>query len=1218
METEKQISHSEDDFLTGKVDLKDLSEQLRQTAAENDRERKRIRDKLTVVITPELQAIVANCGLLSPKTVEDFAVAQRVAQRWSAEKVNELWNKTIVPALNGFRPLEWEKAYTYLFLADLPTVDAELFHEVIFFHVDTFHHLLRLLGEDKVKELWNQKSLDDFLKKNISLDLPDNNPGMLSFLEKVAKGWTPAKWEALMASRPSHMRRSHEPDTLADVVENVSKGQKAFAYLGANLSTEDQVVLAKVINPLRGFNITGYGNVTPFDKQTLEQAVYFVEGTLLDERNLPSAHEFANKDFQELFVKDTARVARGVRRINNLPVEVRVKIEEDFGAPQIYHSWNNNSVGYHEAYFVQNLGYISDEKAYERYKEALCASKDPDHEYWFTKGALSRCQSYKEVDELCRAYDTGSQDGVSALNEIYKRYGSFPFAEECKALVCSGCFGVSNEILLSNEVYSRSESRFRTAVKLGKEKNVEAVRAYSYVCETYSADTPIYKACEVALFAGKTSVIADVTAPPRVFGEDLGLFTETLEVREQYGADALTTYKTLCGKCARTATLFPEYFALIKEGKWEVCNKMLTDDYLAGCGDRKYIFDKLLGWLNEKENARADFAVVARGVYAQVPQRIELVEVYMQDTDIYELNACTHYAKLTEESGRGVAKEWLDALPAKAKGLIGSSVPPVALRSDPGYQWMVQYVFPKGNYSNYETNAACGDKTNHLAKYTYDKAGYVDEINGVSGYKVKDNATEDSVLLTEYSSRVQRIRGFVASRGPDNAALQKAFSEKVASMCGQGLHEAFASMKGLTLQEQLAALLLTQILKRSEDTTYPRSSAVLDLLVEYKYAFCEDLEAYVQRSADTATRYPDEVSKRAFLWNEFSAIYGENVKHVLRNEIMGKLEGREQNRILHAAAAVLNHTSAKPKVVSEKTKSGYRNIFANFRATSLRRKIFNEFGNHVKFSDDNQKRAYIEAIDQMLTDNADAAQNEERFFTEVYPGLVAICDQYRANIPALMEEQYLYDINRVQGEVSKYEELIETEAKEKRLGGPKDTLVAKKPKMRSIRQFFTKTRETANARMGSYLCISADPEMWKNEDYLELVMQDEETNECVGLTMLLNIENKNGKKYLWMGPNPFEGFLSKVSSRQCFAMQYQRVVEFAKANNFDGVVVPSEDGQILGACTNRGGDFPDHIKSARLRDKTGKLKIVKFDKSHQLGGTYAYSSGTLVWEKEAA
>jgi len=80
----------------------------------------------------------------------------------------------------------------------------------------------------------------------------------------------------------------------------------------------------------------------------------------------------------------------------------------------------------------------------------------------------------------------------------------------------------------------------------------------------------------------------------------------------------------------------------------------------------------------------------------------------------------------------------------------------------------------------------------------------------------------------------------------------------------------------------------------------------------------------------------------------------------------------------------------------------------------------------------------------------------------------------------------------------------------------------------------------------------------------------------------------------------------------CYQYLYKKTCEFAEKNSFDGVVVPSKDEQILGQCTNRGGDFPGLIKASRLKDKKDNLIIVDFNKKYTLGGEYSYEDGALI------
>ena len=204
-----------------------------------------------------------------------------------------------------------------------------------------------------------------------------------------------------------------------------------------------------------------------------------------------------------------------------------------------------------------------------------------------------------------------------------------------------------------------------------------------------------------------------------------------------------------------------------------------------------------------------------------------------------------------------------------------------------------------------------------------------------------------------------------------------------------------------------------------------------------------------------------------------------------------------------------------------------------------------------------------------------------------------------------------YDINQVLQEVDKYEEIVDTGKKQKSMSDKQGEIYKKSTKKRKITSFFTKTQETANARMGAYLCIAGDEKMWENKNYFELVMMEEGKDRCVGTVMLVNIEANDGKRYLFFGPNPFEGFLDSVSDSACLDYLYDVVVGFAIENNFDGIVIPSSESKVLGACTNRGGEFPNLINAKRLKDRA----VIVFGGEHHLGGIYSYKDGALIWSK---
>jgi hypothetical protein len=329
--------------------------------------------------------------------------------------------------------------------------------------------------------------------------------------------------------------------------------------------------------------------------------------------------------------------------------------------------------------------------------------------------------------------------------------------------------------------------------------------------------------------------------------------------------------------------------------------------------------------------------------------------------------------------------------------------------------------------------------------------------------------------------------------------------------------------------------------------------------------------------------------------------------------------------------------------LTEKQWERIRNTFQNpripdeTRFSVLHKQILALFGSNIEFGRDEVKAEFHEKLSAILAplqkdflkvaqpgldinDLASLRLGLLEKFRRLVPALFALREEYRFRINAKLEELFSYDINAISREIAKYEAVIDVEAKERRMGGPKDKQARKSLKERNIRGYITKTKETANARMGAYLCIAGDEGMWQNENYFELVLKDEDTGRCVGTVMLLDIRAADGKRYLWFGPNPFESFLDQVSSEQCYDYLYRTVATFAQENKFDGIVIPSEEGRILGECTNRGGNFPDLIKQSRLKDPKGRFKIADFGGSHELGRynghPYSYDDGALIWERK--
>lgn len=592
------------------------------------------------------------------------------------------------------------------------------------------------------------------------------------------------------------------------------------------------------------------------------------------------------------------------------------------------------------------------------------------------------------------------------------------------------------------------------------------------------------------------------------------------------------------------------------------------------------------------------------------------------------------YPENAEIIGENLEKFCLEVLQevktkvAEINGLIVSDATKIEeFRNSKWYKIVLAYIYAKGNSSNYEKNLAMGDKTEHLERFKFLKSGYPFKVSGVLGYKLKEGVEEDLEILKIYQQRLSRIRGFVTSRGPNNQELQTDFNTKVGKLFQVEALEKFKEIENLSVKEKLICIILTNLLSGSRNVP----EWLRDLVIEYKYVYLENLEDYIRASAVDVERQKDGVSQRRALWNELSNIYGENQKHVLQNELFKSLRENDHYdaimQVIQEQVGEMNNVSVSTKEIDR-----FKNTFDNHNIPEVsyfdetknkqvpskievvRKQAIAVAKNNLKFDSSEEEVEFVSEFEAIMDDLKSNFRMQYVVETTL-PELKKLNLMYRLKLVKQIDTMFAKDINIILAEIAKYQEIVEVEDKETVIGGKKLKKVEKQLKARKIVGHFTKNRESANARMGAHLCFAGETKMWANENYFECVLEDQETRQCVGLINFLNIEAADGKRYLWFGPNPNESLTSKVSSKALYEALKQIAINFAQENNYDGVVIPSSEGAILGGCTNRGGDFPDLIKASRLRTSNGEIKIVKFGSKHMLSESYGYEDGALIWEK---
>ncbi len=847
---------------------------------------------------------------------------------------------------------------------------------------------------------------------------------------------------------------------------------------------------------------------------------------------------------------------------------------------------------------------------------------------------LAACRGlYKDdYDRLCEVRNM-LRESLEPLGKFTERNRS----EWNNRTENSYCY-VCDLLSATNEIYGENEGIFLQVKELVlglvqdgfDNAKLELMQLFIAQARSFGGSIEIFQEyMKMGRVSGGAALCKQLASTSEAYGRNLEMLREFRNIMEEHG-------KAVAGCLYASREVYQQDFACFLEVQKEIVEikKEAGDEACSALGDTMSNYYK-----NPPLALFKFFAVILRedgvdmclnlrntkDVCGADVKKLQIARQFFGMNFDYHPAVLQGYIRISQTQGEARAGEYLEDLREKAKQLICHGIPE-KVRSMPEYPFLITCVFPEGHYSNYEKNARCGDRLEHVEKYCFPCDGYPVKLSGLTGYKIKDGQNVDPAVLEAYSQRLDRVRAFISSRGPDNIELQKAFDEKVNALFAKYCHPAFSRIEALTTKEKMILLFLSEVIRKASDPKHFQSNGeILDLVVEYKYAYEENLEAYIQYSSDVARTHRDETSQHYMLLNELSTIYGENLKHVLQHNIFGELETCERWPQIQAAYASLFHLEVGADDLKEKHWERIQNTFENPRIPDERRfsllceQMQGLFGSNIEFGQDGEKGEFQTKLHAIL------APLQEDFslkkFRSMVTSLFALRREYRFRINKKLTELFSHDIDAISREIAKYEPVVEMEEKERPQGVPENKFSKKSPKERNIRGYITKTRETANARMGAHLCIAGDEGMWLNEDYFELVLKDEHTGKCVGMVMLLNIQATNGKRYLWFGPNPFEGLLEQVSSKRCYDYLYRTVTTFAEENNFDGVVIPSDEGSIHGMCTNRGGNFPDLIKQSRLKDSKGKFKIADFGGSHELASYnnhhYLHKDGALIWERKA-
>ncbi|MDP3836826.1 MAG: hypothetical protein Q8Q67_01880 [bacterium] len=458
------------------------------------------------------------------------------------------------------------------------------------------------------------------------------------------------------------------------------------------------------------------------------------------------------------------------------------------------------------------------------------------------------------------------------------------------------------------------------------------------------------------------------------------------------------------------------------------------------------------------------------------------------------------------------------------------------------YRYILEQVYPSRNHNSYESLDKYIDRSTDLDRYTFEKKGYEIRLSGVLGYKLKTGTQANEALLAEFSKRIEEVKD-LAEAGKLHGFLDANINNS----------------KARTLEGKILDYFKTN--GYSVDT--------MNVLLAYQ--LLGSFDDFYNASADRVSSEEDQVSKNYIMLDELANQYGDNMKETIRS-IQGKVANSEDRELFStsfidkyekkyeaALSVIIEDLNKVPKdkidtaLIRKKVEKTIKNIFQGHESIIKRAQDFAslfEGNDWVDFSD-----VWKQQIDELF-----AIDKENCIDTQ--------------KVQAMQATIY----NRLQEEVGKYEDIKEVDSTKNE---------TKLKKNRVITGFFSKNKENAHARMVGDICIGKDPKMLENTNYFEFVLFDQEKKKNVGTTMLLQMDEPDGK-YLLYCPNPAVSLVSEVSAKKIYQAITARISHFAEENGFKAVLVDKRHGH----STNRAGLFQQSLEQSCLKDRSGQERKV--------------------------
>ncbi len=574
--------------------------------------------------------------------------------------------------------------------------------------------------------------------------------------------------------------------------------------------------------------------------------------------------------------------------------------------------------------------------------------------------------------------------------------------------------------------------------------------------------------------------------------------------------------------------------------------------------------------------------------------------------------------------------------------MIGSEPMSEQDRQKPYYQDLLRAVYANnsGNWGGYERTQACADRVGDLAEFTFDPKYEIDLLEAAT-IKIKDGEVINEAAIESLKMDILNLAEEMKNLDFDLEKIQLELNTRVDDLIKnkkvEGALEDIDLNQLENLDQKIFVLLADSIYGKEQAS----SDELKQLVLRYEFSFFDDIRDYIQGTTDRVSQAPNQDYA---LMCELHSFFADRIKEINRRLVKAGWENESLREIMPKYFTKVSQERSKKKLDDQANRFrldrlGMSESFIQQISRTLEKRRGKKYppetirrliryyenltqGLTVKtVSDKGLTKAFYgqlkaqraKTMEAMETITGDKIDPQKFSLGDISLEDLAI-SLAKLNTGEYNEEQFrAFTTLRFLNLFADEKNLLETEL---------DKFESESGQQRQVvNGFFTKTKESANARMVGGVCVSQDnpvagrtpeqqrPNMWDSDNYFQFVLQDPETNRCLGLVLLHHFE-ENGEKVLAASLNPSSTFLYSTDEDSIFRGLMKSLENFAKTNGFDKILI-SQNKSIR---TNRtGGKFEGAIN--KRQGQINKTFSFEEEKVFSYSPAYKIKDMDVVWER---